>query len=276
MLAVLVACTCSASLGQLVIPEDGATDVAVNAQILVIGDQPAADLRPVDGVAVPVAETRWNRVFGGYDEDWLVLTPVAALDPSTTYIVSVSGVDQATFTTGAMADDQPPVFAGLEALTALVFAGDGSSCWTEEDALHALELGYDQLPSDLLYGVLTIRRESELEPFATVPVRNRPQNENFPEPRVMSTTRCGPTPPALVVGETYCATLTAYDGAGNPAGGDQEVCAVAQACAPIDTLYGACEPVPPESGACSAGGPGLSALLLLVLLLTPARRLMAR
>jgi hypothetical protein len=139
-------------------------------------------------------------------------------------------------------------------MTASVFPGS-SLCWTR-DSLHQVTLDYDSFPADMMFGVLSVRREGEPEPFFTLPVRDRPLNDNFPMPTTIASTICGPNAPELVARDVYCATLAAYDASGNVAGGDAEVCAVAQACAETDLLSAACEPAPDEPA--SSGGCALS------------------
>src|SRR5258706_16461540 len=51
--------------------------------------------------------------------------------------------------------------------------------------------------------------------------------------RLLGFRGCGPTAVALTPGNGYCVRVTAYDAAGNAAGGDHLACAVAAACAPM-------------------------------------------
>jgi len=156
-----------------------------------------------------------------------------------------------------------------------VFPGD-SGC-TVGDELRQLGLDYGTFPDDMLYAVLSVRREGEDAGFFTMPLRDRPLNDNFPMPTVVGSTICGPQPPAIEVGETYCVTITAHDIAGNPAGGTAEACATAKACEPTQYLRAQCIEVESSSGGCSAAAGretsgATTLLLLLALALASCRR----
>ena len=143
--------------GQLndVLPPDGSVGLPLNTEIRVLyfGELPTlaedptceidlARLRllPQDAAAIELTASREERA--GSAETWAVARPGAPLAANTTYAVQlemgggreVCRCDQrewttvSTFTTGAAADDAPPSFAGVTALSFGARADSSSDC----------------------------------------------------------------------------------------------------------------------------------------------------
>jgi hypothetical protein len=181
-----------------------------------------------------------------------------------------------TFTVGDTLDESPPAFAGLAALAAHTYQfpnPDGCflGCISGGDRLSRLELTYDLPGADTAFLMLEVRHHDDLGPSHLVPFPWGPQE-------YVEGMDCWPAIPRLEPGETYCARLLAYDAAGNVAGADAEVCAVARSCANIPDEHCIPERGCRREGGCAAApgsraaGSGAALVALAGVVLLAARR----
>jgi uncharacterized protein (TIGR03382 family) len=208
-------------------------------------------------------------VQGRYDggQYWAVATPTELLQPRTAYRVELTGeltVDH-EFTTGEHTDDEPPAFAGIASAEPQVILAPhacGSSCSSGSD-LSSLRVSA-AFPADVALVEITIDMDGiEVEHFGMAPDS---------VPLAFAFAGCLPSI-ALDIRRTYCVRMTAYDLAGNAAGGEQEICTMPERCAQTTTCdyqNPVCEPEvasePEAASGCtsSPGAPGALALLLLL------------
>ena len=266
------ACLCDGGTQlQLTYPEDGKTGVATNTIVLFVESEPssrAISLRAQGALEdLAVEAMRWSDVIASASEEWTQLTAVAELAPETAYEVVSDGEVVSTFITGTDRDDSPPLFPGLVDVELSRIPGNGCDCW-ERDVLDQIRLTYDEPPAETVYAVLEVRRPGESEPFYSIPLRRRAPGTPYESARLLESTLCGPRPPVLEPEAEYCATLTVFDGAGNRAGGDQEVCNAVAACAEreLPCMLEVCVPAASDGCGCGATRPRASwGLLGLVL-----------
>jgi hypothetical protein len=201
------------------------------------------------------------------------------LAPNTTYVVglTLSGSEPfyaRTFTTGTAIDAQPPAFAGLEGFAVesqdFPTEGCGAACVIiEDERVSRIRLQHAPV-SDATRFELALRRAGESEPFSilALPADYSP---------IFGWMRCGTVAPKLERGVTYCGRLTAFDGAGNPAGDGIELCSETASCAADDDM---CRPsdtcTSPSDSGCAVrrgnGGSWLFAVAVALLLWRRGRR----
>lgn len=244
------------------------------------------------GVTISGGVTYTTETHHGY----VILRPTSPLAPNTTY--TVTGTTAAdpwsmTFTTGAGADTTAPTFAGISAIAPeymqLTPASTGQGCancavhYSADHEVSRIHFAYpDPSPDTALLGVEIY-----------IPGDSNPLVEYLGTPaqlanRLLDFQGCAPIAPDLNDGVTYCARITAYDAAGNPAGAAAESCAMPTSCAP-DFDQATCsptftclpgdngsDPVTDPPGASHAGGcstsPGSASAALLVLATAASRR----
>ena len=239
------ACTCAGYTGP-VSPPDAATGVPTNAVLLF-----DTALEPVTAVTLTAPDATDVTLMMELHGSLLIARPMSTLAPSSVYTVSatVAGTVQTTrFTTGAGADSTAPTFPGVTAIgpelmqftTATGPGGQGCfACdvhYAADDRLSRIRFTFPDPPADAVVLGVEIHIQGEtsaLAEFGLAPGA-------FAD-RLIGFRGCGPLSPDLQDGVTYCARVTAYDAAGNSAGGAAEACAAPMACAA--QLDGMCEPV---------------------------------
>ena len=269
------ACSCGV-IPHVLSPADGATGVPTNAIVVVDDVLPADGLfvsLQADGASAPLAVA--YELFAAPSAPGLLVARAGELDPMTAYAFSFgigSEVLTTRFTTGLERDATPPPYAGLSAFTpeqqaypAPALSMCQSSCVEAVDGM-VNRLRLQHLPGDgVIWYRLEVRRADAAAPFYDVPL-------TVDEVELIRPFECATRAPVLEGDGAYCARLTAYDAAGNAAGGDVEVChetvtckARDVDCAPVD------ECVPVDGCGCAlrpgtpAGGSGLLLLALAVL-----------
>lgn len=250
------ACSCALEAPRIS-PADGAVDVPINARVFMsFGFQQtvAVELREVGtGTVVPLTVESHERFTGM----WLSAAPTVALAPNTTYEVVVDSQvpTRSTFLTGDGTDLTPPAFDGLvslapETMRYPIENAEGGFCFDScvEGTGHIsrLRLGFAEPPAEAALVTFTLLRDG-----AVVDELAMPSNFNEPAGHVLGFSTCERRSPVLEPGASYCGRLTAYDAAGNTAGGTVEVCAVAEACVPVLADNG-CTP----SDRCDLGAEG--------------------
>jgi hypothetical protein len=219
----------------------------------------------------------WEQVFfAGDQESWRLLEPRSLL-ANTTYEVMVGQAAVGRFTTGSSVDVVPPSFDGLGTAAGFVFPdSDNGTCRRAGEPLQRIELGYDDGGADIALRLLRVRRPGDIT-FFEVPLATRPAGTPYSSGRVLENTACSPRAPVLEAGVTYCASVVAFDAAGNAAGHDVERCFIATTCLPDDGegFTPMCQRISPTGGGgCGAagGGSGLALAWLLLLIVRSARR----
>lgn len=269
------ASACSCQPPQPVTPQDGAAGVPRNAVVVVktsereeVGLLHAGDPVPVE---VELSSPARDGVVS-------VLRPLELLEAGATYQVHIGGSVASSFTVGPAIDDQAPSFGGLRDLAVTRFrALDGcqSSCWSLEDGTNRILLEHAAVPDDVAYALYQVRTQDADAPFfeRLVP------RESWDDLREMTSDLCQPAEsPPLEEDTTYCVRLTVFDQAGNPAGGEREVCGATDTCrfrdCPDVTADAVCEGTPAgDRGGCSAArGDAPVALVLLTLVALSRQR----
>ena len=250
------ACDCPDKTPQILLPRNGATGVPTNARVLVSADVigegkwAAADATtPMPGLAVaPIAAPAKGSkparpgspvpvaVSAMMSEAWgtvYVVTPKQPLKAKTAYAVVKPGEKKGsleivgTFTTGAAADTQAPVFAGIDSFTAVIaYQRKLSDCDGDppsEQLTWQIGAVSDDTtaPGDLIR-ILYVQKKGEqrtvrlIEPWDRAPVT------------AVTDRTCDPFHPVMKVGDEMCAVIEAVDLAGNASGAAVEKCMIAQ------------------------------------------------
>jgi hypothetical protein len=240
------ACTCPLP-SAVYLPGDGSTDLPLNTGVAILdGDGLQIELHDAADAVVPITVEM--------HEDWRVLRPMAPLAPDAMYTVvdvtTATPVTRVTFTTGEAMDTEPPAFGGLVQLAPTTYPVDSnldapctSSCVIASGGVASqLELMFVNPPPDTAVFVATVYRQRDHHVLSTTRIT--------PDTHFLGFQECGPQAPALEVGAMYCASLAAYDLAGNVAGDNVEVCSGAT---PSCTLGASCA-LPAWRCSRSAGG----------------------
>jgi hypothetical protein len=278
------ACSCDGS-PIVLSPRADATDVPRNARLAIYvpyttgEDAPEVVLREA-ATGAEVALSIESMPQGNTGERILFATPDAPLAAGTVYEIALPspfGEHTHSFTVGDALDETPPAFAGLAGFEAhsYPYPGPGgcyNSCVAYRDRFSRLELDYEGPGADTAFLLLEVRLQGQFTPAHVIPFPwgSRDHVGSF---------SCSPALPRLEPGQTYCARLWAHDAAGNVAGGDAPVCAVAATCrnVPNDdcvpergcTRPGGCAVAPGPATPGSGAGVLLLAGLMLVLAARP-------
>ena len=272
-------------------PANAATEVPLNAVLFF-----DTTLLPASQITLSPAVAVTTQQHGTY----LVAKPSAQLAAHTTYTVSwvVEGMTQhSTFTTGNATLTTPPAFPGIASIAPetmempSTMTSSGGVCGTcgivsANGRISRIHLDFPDPPGAVVLLDLQVVPDGDAPPL----LLEAGMKPEWLSDRLLGFHSCVPTAPALDPGASYCVRVTAFDAAGNSAGGDKVACSAAAicepmldqtSCAPAD----ACNPMGmgPGSdpgngvahGGCdSAPGAGVALLLLALLpLLARANRL---
>ena len=239
----LALCTCFGA--EILWPLDGATDVPLNTQIVAqhVHEGVSIVLETEDGTPVPLSTETHATIT-------VATTP--GLDPGTTYVFGVvselSPPPGRRFITGDAPDNDPPVFGGLTSFATEAQLYDTcATCAISQDG-RVSRIRLDHAPvSDAVRFELAVRRVGEAEAFSLMGL---PPDH----PSAFGHFRCGTIAPTLEPGASYCGRLSAFDAAGNAAGGDVEMCSETPECGMNDDLT--CRPRDDECLPVAKGGCG--------------------
>lgn len=253
--------------------------------------QPRVELRDVATQTLVPLSDEIRRPSGPPFGTTVFASPTTPLAANTTYEVIAYGdphgdgpppvVATTTFATGDTVDTSPPAFDGVSSivLETMVYpiANDlgitcASSCVEHPDGrISRIHVDYPQAPADAVHVALQLRRADDTAIEEVPLVAWHPYDLGYKA--------CDVLAPPLVPGGDYCASVVAYDVAGNVAGTGVEVCTMVATCRPVATGSPNCNPtdacLPPEeplpsSGCATSRSP--SWLLLAALVLVPKRR----
>lgn len=251
------ACTCGPDTSRLITPAKDATNVSLNARLVLRLDEMAQQVTLRGGgttVAVELGQLLADRTGSRQ-----LATPAAELLPNTQYEVYVDEeIPIGSFITGSDRDTTPPSAAGLTAITPEVIAWPAmcaAACRTRslDGDISRFRFVYDR-PLDVVHA------------FAEVYPQGDASGELVPLGELVDQSLCGALFEAIAPGVTYCARAVVFDEAGNRAVGE-EVCGAPARCAPETTTT--CEPVracePVDDGGCNAGGGNAGWLALLAI-----------
>ena len=254
------ACKCAPPSTSFLLPKDGATAVPTNARVVVtadrlgldrwIGTDPSqlpdlalvarASLKakakakarpPKPGTRI---KARVSTMLAEGSGTVFVITPEQVLRADTSYDLVVWAKQPAarrpiaSFTTGTLADLQPPAFAGLDRLTAIVAFHPPSSRCDGKPPFNQLVWAYGAAKDDLsahdeLVRLLYVQRKGEPRTLRLV----EPTNVAAPRTRIDGTL-CQPFHVTMVPGDEMCAILEVVDVAGNASGAVSERCMTAR------------------------------------------------
>jgi uncharacterized protein (TIGR03382 family) len=289
LIRVAVADSCPVPDARIAHPAANASDVPLNSTIILLADsvvgegaEPSITLTHVEsGQAVSGTLERWDLLPTDVGT-WLRFTPSASLEPASTYSVTLDPdcgayfpgceiAEVSRFGTGDSADDQPPAYVGLDSMELTLSAANQDTppiSWLRDDALERIVLHLGPMQGDEVLLLFNLRIEGDAVPYfeAVAAYETAPGVREFVGAFCESNESSAA--PELLPGETYCGSVVAYDGSGNAAGGDREVCVALERCEGSNDFDGGRCP----AGGCAATnhgavGPGALALLLLALIL---------
>ena len=263
------ACSCLA-VADSFRPADGTTDVPRNT-IVVAATQifnPPQLLRVLDPLGNPVAGTTSEFIIRFSSDGWLVFVPAEPLAATAVHSIELAGSIQASFVTSDSEFAESPGFDGIDSMSAVLrAAGDmPSPCWRNTDSLDELTLRLAGLGKEVSHMVVEVRTADASTPF----FRTLVPREVFSaaDTIVLSTAECDIAGPDLTLGETYCASATAYDRVGN-ASPARDACAMPTECIGESPPWGRCAG---GTGCNASSGTPRSFIVLLALGLLLARR----
>ncbi|HET6613536.1 MAG TPA: hypothetical protein VFG83_16170 [Kofleriaceae bacterium] len=222
------ACSCA---NHIILPKGTVTDLPRNTVVTVSGSSHfAADIfirnkGPEPFVAIDVDSTNLS------DVSWIeTITPVDLLETGDTYEIILNtgdfGGPVAEFSVGDDVDVEAPAAPRLSAMFVDALAAEpraGSCGTTPGGYFGALRLDLSEVPQGAAYTILEFGAVDE--PPSKVSIMRSIDKAAV----VLGTNMCSHSLPPVVPGTTYCATLIAYDIAGNHATSN-EFCAQAVEC----------------------------------------------
>jgi hypothetical protein len=270
LLEVERAAACSCPQPEITSPLPDATDVPLNAALVVeyhVGFFGLALRNAATQAVVPLE----LEPFGPYGwNQFAVARPTANLEPNTRYeVVSGATYPLSSFTTGETIDTTPPGPHELRSMTARNIEAVGAGCFDCNRTDHVdIRLQYTR-DSDVVFSTYELYPQDD-PGSAIVAI----QNSNFPEYAF-----CTALVPPVDASKTYCARVTVYDIAGNTSVSN-EVCTQPEECKLVDTKdcrkERECKPASsaaPGGGGCTTGGTsGGWFLAVLLALVTPRWR----
>ena len=279
---------CSCGGGTIVSPQNGAI-VPTNAAIILFSrsflETPRIEVR-VRGTTIGVPITAEVEQRPDRNDMWIVARPTLEADTDYEVIVETAPSSQPSpfetiqFRTGNTALE-PISFSGLLELQTEVMhwpfvQPDGSLCTSSctgdiNGTIARLRLRHDDPSHPAVLMVVSLFRNGELVDELAL----APYGLAF-----LESGNCRATF-ALVENAEYCASLRAYDAAGNQAGSDRIQCATTRTCASRLSEADTCSPSsectepseqPAGNGGCATSNPGLGLIASLCGLLACRRR----
>ncbi|MFH0902894.1 MAG: hypothetical protein V2A73_19880 [Pseudomonadota bacterium] len=249
-------CDCPQRQVSILLPRDGASLVPTNVQLLVSAEIAGANRWwAADATAIMPnlrllllkknadrarpqgreVKTAVSSMLGEAYGTVFVVRPEKPLAVNSNYaLVVATGAEGqevktiSAFTTGAGTDVQPPVFAGIEDLTAVVAFRPRANVCDNEPPFEQLTWKYGEAtdettsPGDLVR-VVYVQKKGEQRSVRLIEPASAPSS-----PLRTLDNKCDPFRLVFQPGEELCASVEVMDAAGNVAGGSVEKCMVAK------------------------------------------------